>query len=69
MTPTTAQRKKLSISLLFSVDEFCWLNNLIKYPPMIKAATYARPYQRISKRLKETMTGSIEGCIKIIIFN
>ena len=36
---------------------------------MINAATYASPYHRISKKLKEKMTGSIEGCIKIIIFN
>ena len=64
-----AHTKKSSISFRFRVEGYRWLKNLIRYPQMINAATYASPYHRISKKLKEKMTGSIEGCIKIIIFN
>ena len=64
-----AHTKKSSISFRLRVEGFRWLKNLIKYPPMINAATYASQYHRISKKLKEKITGSIEGCVKIIILN
>ena len=51
------------------LDLFLLLKYLIKNNPNKKARIYAILYQRISKNPKENMTGSIEGCMKIIILN